>query len=57
MIIILFSVSESVLDTLEECEAMKVIPAENIFHSIHDAVTKLKATELSPAVGNNSTKL
>lgn len=49
--------SECVLEMLEECEATKVIGHENIFHSTHDAVTKLRGVELSSAVAGNSTKL
>lgn len=49
--------SESVLDTLEECEVLKVIPSENIFHSTHDAVTLLTSVDSPAAVGRNSTKL
>ncbi|XP_045113583.1 prestin-like isoform X1 [Portunus trituberculatus] len=46
--------SENVLDSLEECEATKVIPSENIFHSTHDAVTILTCMDSS---ATNSTKL
>lgn len=49
--------SENVLDTLEECEATKVIPPENIFHSTHDAVTILTCMDSTAAAGGNSTKL
>lgn len=50
-------ISESVLESLEECEVTKVISTEYIFHSTHDAVTKLRNAEFSPAVAGNSTKL
>ncbi|XP_063865117.1 prestin-like isoform X3 [Scylla paramamosain] len=49
--------SENVLDTLEECEATKVIPPEHIFHSTHDAVTILTSMDSSATAGGNSTKL
>lgn len=37
----LAALSESVLEMLESCGTLKVIPSEHIFHSVHDAVTTL----------------
>nr|XP_053646186.1 solute carrier family 26 member 6-like [Cherax quadricarinatus] len=47
----LAALSESVLEMLESCGTLKVIPSEHIFHSAHDAVTTL--THDNPCCGDN----
>lgn len=53
IVLVLASVSESVLDSLEKCGTLKTISAEQIFHTIHDAVTVLTVLDNE----NNCTKL
>ncbi|XP_063611121.1 prestin-like [Penaeus indicus] len=55
--LILASVSESVLDSLEKCGTLKAIATEQIFHSVHDAVTVLSVLDQSAVSGSNCTKL
>ncbi|XP_047492582.1 prestin-like isoform X2 [Penaeus chinensis] len=53
IMLVLASVSESVLDSLEKCGTLKTITAERIFHTIHDAVTVLTVLDND----SNCTKL
>ncbi|XP_042860864.1 prestin-like [Penaeus japonicus] len=57
IVLILASVSESVLDSLEKCGTLKTIATEQIFHSVHDAVTVLTTVDQSTVSGSNCTKL
>ncbi|XP_069945248.1 prestin isoform X2 [Cherax quadricarinatus] len=53
----LASLSENVLETLEVCGTLKVIPPENIFHSTHDAVMALTHPDSPLPVHDTCTKL
>ncbi|XP_042860860.1 prestin-like isoform X4 [Penaeus japonicus] len=55
--LILASVSESVLDSLEKCGTLKTITTDQIFHTIHDAVTVLTVLDQSAVSGSSCTKL
>nr|XP_045612541.1 sulfate transporter-like isoform X2 [Procambarus clarkii] len=48
--------SENVLETLEVCGTLKVIPQEHIFHSAHDAVMSLSHPS-TPVAVESSTQL
>ncbi|XP_069160930.1 prestin-like [Procambarus clarkii] len=48
----LAALSESVLETLEVCGALKVIPTECIFHSVDEAVKTLTQSDPPPAASN-----
>lgn len=55
--LILASVSESVLESLEKCGTLKTIATEQIFHSVHDAITVLLLLDQSAVSSSNCTKL
>lgn len=49
--------AENVLETLEECGTVKIIPPELIFHSTHDAVMVLTHPDPAIATDNSCTRL
>ncbi|XP_069160934.1 prestin-like isoform X2 [Procambarus clarkii] len=53
----LAALSENVLETLEVCGTLKVLPPEHIFHSAHDAVMILTQADIPPALDDTATKL